>query len=264
MTWYTGDPTFDTVLTIGFAFAALTILGGAFSPQTPYGRFGNDKWGMTLHPKFGWWLMEIPATVVFLWFFLQGPRADELVPIILGVIWMIHYGNRGWFFPLTLRVAPGRRSTFSIVIVLSGMFVTALHGYLHASWYTEFGEHLTRDWLTDPRFIIGVLIYYSGFALTLHSESVVRNLRAPGGAAGQPDYKIPYGGGFRFVSSPAYLGELIGWAGFAIMSWGLPGVVIFLISAGNLIPRALATKTWYQQKFPDYPRERRAIIPYVL
>ena len=93
MNWYTGNTTFDTVLTIGFVFAALTIIGGAFMPQTPYGRFGTDKWGMALNPKFGWWLMEIPATVVFLWFYLQGPRTTELVPMILAAVWLIHYAN---------------------------------------------------------------------------------------------------------------------------------------------------------------------------
>ena len=266
MTWYTGDPTFDTVLTIGFAFAGLTILGGILSPQTPYGRFGNDNWGMTLNPKFGWWLMEIPATVVFLWFFINGDHPTQLVPLILAAVWCIHYGNRGWFFPLSIRVAPNRKSTFSITIVLSGMFVTAIHGYLNATWFSKFGGHLTREWLSDPRFWIGLVVYYSGFALILHSEWVVRNLRDPKkiAAGKEQDYKIPYGGGFRFVSSPTYLGELMAWTGFAIMTWGLPGVVILLISAGNLIPRAIATKRWYAEKFPDYPTDRKAIFPYVL
>ncbi len=266
MNWYTGDATFDTVLTIGLAFALLTIIGGALSPQTPYGRFGHDRWGVALNPKFGWWLMEIPATVVFLWFFLRSSGAWQPMALILAAVWLIHYGNRGWFFPLSIRVAPGRKSSFSISIVLSGMFVTAIHAYLNATWFTRLGEHLTVAWLSDPRFWIGLLVYYSGFALILHSEWVVRNLRpkkhpADGSA---PAYRIPYGGGYRYVSSPTYLGELTAWAGFSIMTWGLPGVMIFLISAGNLIPRALATQKWYEEKFPDYPSDRKAIIPYVL
>ncbi|MBM4468809.1 3-oxo-5-alpha-steroid 4-dehydrogenase, partial [Rhodococcus hoagii] len=72
---------------------------------------------------------------------------------------------------------------------------------------------------------------------------------------------IPMGGGFRFVSSPAYLGELIAWAGFALLTWSLAGVVIFLITAGNLIPRAIATHKWYRDKFVEYPGDRKALIP---
>lgn len=265
MTWYTGHTTFDTVLTIGLIFAGLTIIGGALSPQTPYGRFGHDKWGVALNPKFGWWLMEIPATVVFLWFFLRSDNATQPMAMILGAIWLIHYGNRGWFFPLSIRVAKNRKSTFSISIVLSGMFVTAIHAYMNATWFTELGTHLTSAWLSDPRFWIGLGVYACGYGLILHSEAVVRNLRPknPEADAG-PDYKIPYGGGYRYVSSPTYLGELTAWTGFSIMTWGLPGVVIFLISAGNLVPRAIVTHKWYQDKFADYPTDRRAIIPYVL
>jgi 3-oxo-5-alpha-steroid 4-dehydrogenase 1 len=260
VTWYTGNATFDSVLAIGFAFAAFTIVGSLFM-QSPYGRFASDRYGVNFNPKFGWWLMEIPATVVFLWFYVQGPRALELTPLVLAAIWMIHYGNRGWFFPLSIRVAPGKRSSFSLMVMAMGMFVTAIHGYLNATFFTEFAPHLTRDWLTDPRFIAGVIVYYGGFGLILSSESIMRKLRAPDGSGG---YKIPYGGAFRWVSSPQYLGELIAWAGFALMTWGLPGVMIFLISAGNLVPRAFATHKWYREKFPDYPQDRKALVPYVV
>ncbi len=48
------------------------------------------------------------------------------------------------------------------------------------------------------------------------------------------------------------------------MTWGLPGVMILLISAGNLVPRAAGTHKWYQKQFPDYPKNRKALIPYLL
>ncbi len=264
MNWYTGDTTFDTVLTIGLVFAAFTLLAGPFQ-QSPYGRFASDKFGVNLNPKLGWWLMEIPATVVFLFFFLLGPRNTEAMPLLLGLVWVIHYGNRGWFFPLNIRVAKGARSSFSLMVMAMGMFVTAIHGYLNATLFTEFGTHLNNAWFGDPRFWAGIVIYYGGFALILHSEAVVRNLRDPDAPPdAESRYKIPYGGGYRFVSSPQYLGELIAWAGFAIMTWGLPGLMIFLISAGNLVPRAFGTHKWYREKFPDYPADRKALIPYVI
>jgi 3-oxo-5-alpha-steroid 4-dehydrogenase 1 len=240
------------------------VLGSLFV-QSPYGRFASDKMGINLNPKLGWWLMEIPATAVFVWFFLQGPRAFEAMPLLLGLVWLIHYGNRGWFFPLSIRVVPGKKSSFSVTVMAMGMFVTAIHGYLNARWFTELGAHLTNDWFTNPRFLVGILIYYSGFLLIVSSESIVRNLRDPAKlAAGESGYRIPFGGGYRFVSSPQYLGELTAWAGFTIMTWGLPGLMIFLISAGNLVPRAFATHKWYREKFPDYPKDRKALIPYVI
>ena len=256
---YTGDSAFDLVLTIGFAFAAFTIVGSLFIPGA-YGRFASDKMGVNLNPKLGWWLMEIPATVSFLWFYVQGPHATELMPLFLAAIWCIHYGNRGWFFPLSIRVVPGKKASFSITVMALGMFVTGIHGYLNARWFSDLAPHLTNAWFTDPRFLIGLLVYETGYLTILRSEYIVRHLRDTPGT----DYKIPYGGAYKWVSSPQYLGELTAWLGLTIMTWGLPGLVIFLISAGNLVPRAFQTQKWYREKFPDYPAERKAIIPYVL
>lgn len=263
MNWYTGDTTFDTVLTIGLIFAFITIISGFFA-QSPYGRFADSKWGMELNPKLGWWLMEIPATAVFVWFFWQGDHPWQLVPMILGALWLLHYGNRGWVFPLSIRVAKGGKSSFGIVVMALGMFVTGIHAYMHAMWYTTYGEHFTVEWLTDPRFIIGLIIYFIGFYLIVTSEYVVRNLRSANPAPDEPRYKIPEGFGYKWVSSPQYLGELIAWTGLSIFTWGLPGVVILLISAGNLVPRAFATHKWYKEKFPEYPSDRKALIPYVI
>ncbi|MHA7833081.1 MAG: 3-oxo-5-alpha-steroid 4-dehydrogenase, partial [Algiphilus sp.] len=90
MTWYTGDPVFDTILAIGLAFAVVTLLGSIFVPA-PYGRFAQGS-GINLHPKLGWWLMEIPATVVFLFFFLRtDPDAWTTTTLVLAGLWLLHY-----------------------------------------------------------------------------------------------------------------------------------------------------------------------------
>lgn len=257
----TGDAVWDGVLTVGFAFTVFVVIAQRFV-QSPYGRFASGKMGVNLDPRLGWWLMELPATVVFVAVFVMGSRRSEPMALVLGGVWLIHYANRGWFFPLTLRVAEGQKSSFSITVVLAGWFVTAMHGYLNAAWFTEFGHHLSLEWLTDPRFWVGAVIYYSGLLLVLHSERVVRQLRDPKDTTG-PRYRIPRGGGFRWVTNPAYLGELVGWAGFALMTWSPAGLLIFCISAANLVPRAFATHQWYQEKFPDYP-DRKVLIPGIL
>lgn len=273
MHWYTGDTVYDTVLTAAFGFAAFVIIGGLFA-QSSYGRFSTTKLGLNLNPKLGWWLMEIPATAVFLICYLTGPARFEPTSLVLAGIWMLHYANRGWYFPLAIRQVPGKRSTFNVSVVVMGMLVTSMHGYLNGTLFSHdfFGQY-DSAWLRDPRFLAGLAIYLCGFALLLSSESIVRNLRDKknlgGGASGlrasgSSDYRIPFGGGFRFVTSPAYLGELIAWSGFALLTWALPGVVILLITAGNLIPRALATHRWYQEKFTDYPTDRKALIPYLI
>ena len=53
-------------------------------------------------------------------------------------------------------------------------------------------------------------------------------------------------------------------AGFALASWSLAGLSFVVMTAANLVPRALSHHRWYRTTFDDYPPERRAIIPYVL
>ena len=85
-------------------------------------------------------------------------------------------------------------------------------------------------------------------------------LRKPG----ETGYKLPRGGLYERVTCPNYLGELLEWVGFAIASWSLPGLAFAVYTAANLVPRALANRRWYRERFPDYPSERKALIPFLL
>jgi 3-oxo-5-alpha-steroid 4-dehydrogenase 1 len=244
MTWYTGDPTYDTVLTLAFALVALVFIGAAFV-KSPYGRFASDKWGINLSPRVGWFLMELPATLSFVFFYFQGHNRFEIVPL--------------FFFP------KGATASFSITIVVMGWIVTTLHGYLNAAFISDLGTHFTLDWFTDPRFIVGIILYYGSFVLNIRSDAIVRNLRSVEEIErGEKVYRIPQGGLFRFVTNPSYLTEIIAFAGFAIATWSLGATFILLITIANLVPRAFQTHRWYQDKFPDYPRERRVLIPFIL
>jgi len=80
----------------------------------------------------------------------------------------------------------------------------------------------------------------------------------------EPRYKIPYGGGFKWVTCPQYFGEILSFTGFAIMVWNLGAVFVLAMTAGNLIPRALFTHKWFHKNFDDYPKERKAVIPGIL
>ena len=88
---------------------------------------------------------------------------------------------------------------------------------------------------------------------------MLRNLRK----AGETGYAIPYGGLFKWVTCPNYLGELLEWIGFAIAAWTFPAFAFAVFTFANLFPRASAHHRWYREKFPDYPKDRTAIIPFV-
>ncbi|MCB9664658.1 MAG: 3-oxo-5-alpha-steroid 4-dehydrogenase [Alphaproteobacteria bacterium] len=251
---WTGDPTYDLALTAGLAFAVVTAVASRFV-TTPYGRFASTRLGPTVPQRIGWLLLEVPALIVFPAVYALGPQAAEPVPLGFAALWLFHYANRALFFPLRMKVRPGAR--MGLVVPLTGWFVVPLHAWLYATWYARLGTHLTPAWLTDPRFGAGLATYAVGQTLVLHSEAVLRGLRA-GDDSG---YHIPQGGGFRWVSSPHYLGEILAFTGMALASWCPGGLFVLTITLANLVPRAAATHAWYRQTFPDYPPGRRALLP---
>jgi steroid 5-alpha reductase family enzyme len=113
--------------------------------------------------------------------------------------------------------------------------------------------------LHDLRFCAGVALFASGFLVHVWSDHALRNLRKPG----ELGYTIPRGGLFEYVSSPNYFGEIAEWSGWALASWSLPGLAFAVFTAANLVPRAHANRAWYIARFPDYPRERKRVIPFI-
>jgi 3-oxo-5-alpha-steroid 4-dehydrogenase 1 len=116
------------------------------------------------------------------------------------------------------------------------------------------------SWMLDPRFIVGFVLFAAGFALNQHSDRVLISLRRPG----ENGYKIPRGGGYRFVSCPNYLGEIVEWGGWALACWTPGGLAFFVWTVANLAPRAIKTHAWYRREFPDYPPERKALLPFII
>lgn len=263
MSWYSGDSTYDTVLTLGLISIPIIGLISAFV-IAPYGRFSSKKFGASMDPRLGWFLMELPATVSFIVVFALGDRSTELVPLVFLGVWLVHYGNRGFLFPALMRVPPGKRQSFTFFVVVTGWIVTTVHGYLNAAWISDFAGY-DASWLGDPRFIIGIMLYFAMLAGNVHADAVLRKLRTKEEVrSGEAPYRIPRGGLYEYVTCPSYLFELLAWTGFALATWSLGSLFVLGVSAANLVPRALATHRWYHERFEDYPKERRALIPFLL
>lgn len=77
-------------------------------------------------------------------------------------------------------------------------------------------------------------------------------------------YYLPEGGLYNIVSSPNYLGEIIEWSGWAIATWSLPGLLFALGAVGCIGVRSIHTHKWYKDCFKDYPKDRKALIPFIL
>jgi 3-oxo-5-alpha-steroid 4-dehydrogenase 1 len=130
--------------------------------------------------------------------------------------------------------------------------------------------------LSEARVVLGIGMWLFGFVNVIYSDSILRRLRKPH----ELGYKIPRGGAFEYTSSGHYTSELIEWLGLLIASGAAPAACFFFFTFGlrshsrirvwvalkfeaNLFPRALETHKWYLSKFKEYPKHRKAILPFV-
>ncbi len=237
-------------------FLSVPTLLSLFFVVAPYGRHARAGWGPTIPSRLGWILMESPSVWFFAWVYALGPNALKPVPLVLLAMWQLHYVYRSYVFPFLMRLE-GRR--MPVTIPLMAIAFNVLNDWTNARWISDVGSY-PADWLGSGRFLVGAALFLGGFALNVVSDRTLRNLRAPG----ETGYKIPRGGAFELVTSPNYLGEIVEWTGWAIASWSPAGFAFALYTFANLAPRALSHHRWYRERFPDYPADRKAILPYLL
>ena len=250
---------YGVLAVFGFSLFMFCVL---FFLDAPYGRRDEDThwiWGPNVPVRLGWILLESPVFFLFGLFFFLGDHWLNIVPLLLFALWEGHYFHRTFIYPFKIKPKPG--AGLRLGILANGMPLNAANGFINGWYISQYGDHLYQtSWLWDPRFIIGVIIFFAGFALAKQSEHILANLRKPG----ETGYKIPHGGAYRWVSNPHYLGELIQWSGFAIACWSIPAAAFVFLTLANLLPRAISNQRWYHEKFADYPKERKALIPFVI
>jgi 3-oxo-5-alpha-steroid 4-dehydrogenase 1 len=211
----------------------------------------------TMPARPGWLLFEFPqlwAFTITFWWTAQHVSAPA---VTLYALWQAHYIYRSLIFPLRLNKT-GKRLPISAAVF--GFIFNAANGFINGYAVAHAPHLMNAAWFTDPRFIGGLVIALAGWIINFQADTILINLRA----AGDKGYRIPYGGAFRWVSGANYFGEIVLWCGWALMSWTAAGLVFALFTIANLLPRALAHHRWYHETFPDYPADRKAILPGLL
>jgi protein-S-isoprenylcysteine O-methyltransferase Ste14 len=238
-------------LLIQFLLCPVVLLSLLWT-TAPYGRHHRPGWGPCLPARTAWFVMELPALLLLPIMVLASPVRGMLAAWIPALLWTVHYGYRTLLFPALMR--PSGKS-FPALLVGFAIGFNLLNGYNNGSALVTSG--LRADPVSTLHFIGGALIFAAGFVMHCQADHTIRRLRKPG----ETRYGVPGGGLFRWIGSPQYLGEIVQWIGWAIMTWSLAGLAFALFTICNLLPRAISNHRWYRQQFPDYPVDRKILLP---
>ena len=222
--------------------------------DAPYGRHVRAGWGPSIPSRLGWVVMETPSLLIMGSLFVSGGRFDDVALWTFAGMWCAHYVHRSWIYPFRARITG---KTMPLSIAAMAVLFNGVNATLNGDHLFHLAAVPGPEWLLDPRFGLGVAVFVLGMIINIHSDNLLLGLRK--GTDG--GYVIPRGGLFRWVSSPNYLGEMLEWIGFALATWSLAGLAFAVWTIANLLPRAISNHRWYRTQFPDYPPERRRLIP---
>ena len=221
--------------------------------RTPYGRHSENGWGLMINNSWAWFWMEFPALIVMPIISLLGPNELNSYSMILIFIWFAHYFNRVIIFPLRIKT---KNKKMPISIAISAFLFNCINGLLNGIYV---GYFLESDININITFIIGVFLFITGMLINIQSDNKLISLRKD-----SDGYKIPNGGMFRLISCPNHFGEIIEWFGYAVIAFSIPALSFALWTFFNLCPRSLNHHDWYRENFEKYPKNRKAVIPYIL
>jgi len=246
---------------LGSMIAAFFVL--ASGHPAPYGRYYKHKslnmeWKVLIPARLAWCAQEAPALAVPLLFVLRDADAFSRLPManqLLLIFFAAHYFNRAVVYPLRIR---GGKPT-PLGVAASAFCFCLVNGWLQA-WYLTHVP-LPQAWHRTPCFVAGVSLFCAGAAANVDADSRLRALRK---YTTDGEYAAPNGGLFRFVSGANFLAECLEWFGFAVAAdFSYPAVAFAACCLLNLGPRAKQHHDWYRTKFEDYPKHRKAFIPFV-
>ena len=243
---------YDLLLVSQYVFGFITLISLLFI-AAPYGRFVRQGWGPSVKALYGWVIMESPAVLMISLWFLQSEY--NTISFIMLLIWQTHYLRRTFHYPFKMK---GKNKPFPILLVVFAIAFNMMNGYINGFYIFQKANY-GIEWLYHWKFILGTVIFYIGYYINTQSDNIFSRLKK----SADDGYSIPEGGLFKYVSSPHYFGEIIEWTGWAILTWSWAGLAFAFYTFANLAPRALSHHKWYKKEFLEYPKNRKAIIPFI-
>lgn len=239
---------------------ALFVFVALYFVKAGYGMFRTASWGVAIPNKLAWILMEAPVFVVMFWLWGQSAVGFSVPQYLFFLLFQLHYLQRSFIFPFLLK----GKSRMPLVIMAMGIVFNLLNGVMQAGglfYFAPDGLYAAGwDYLLKPHALAGIILFFAGMIINLHSDHIIRHLRRPG----DTKHYLPSKGFYRYVTSANYFGEQVEWTGFALLTASPAAWVFVWWTFANLVPRAAAIHWRYREEFGDEAvGNRKRIIPYI-
>lgn len=240
------------------ALTAVIVFIALYFVKAGYGIFRTKHWGFSINNKVAWVLMEAPVFIVMLYMWTSNGASTALPAFLAFLLFEFHYFQRSFVFPLMMK----GNSRMPIAIMAMGIVFNVINGLLIGTSLFVFPPSQFNEsavYLTHPTAIAGIIVFFCGMGINIHSDHVIRHLRQPGDTR----HYLPQKGFYRYVTSANYFGELVEWTGFALFC-STPAAWLFVVwTAANLVPRAAAIHKRYRKEFGDAVGIRKRVIPFI-
>lgn len=240
------------------ALTAVIVFIALYFVKAGYGIFRTKHWGFSINNKVAWVLMEAPVFIVMLYMWTSNGASTALPAFLAFLLFELHYFQRSFVFPLMMK----GNSRMPIAIMAMGIVFNVINGLLIGTSLFVFPPSQFNEgavYLTHPTAIAGIIVFFCGMGINIHSDHVIRHLRQPGDTR----HYLPQKGFYRYVTSANYFGELVEWTGFALFC-STPAAWLFVVwTAANLVPRAAAIHKRYREEFGDAVGNRKRVIPFI-
>lgn len=103
-------------LLVGMAVTALIVFVALHFIDAGYGIMYSRRWGASVNNRLGWVIMESPVFFAMLALWLCSPRRAETAPLVMALLFELHYFQRSFIFPLLIK----GKSRMPLSIILMG------------------------------------------------------------------------------------------------------------------------------------------------
>ncbi|XP_052797104.1 polyprenol reductase-like isoform X1 [Mya arenaria] len=214
---------------------------------------------------------EFPDIVNFLIDLMRYPNVKvhgDVFPTLLVLVCSdIQVVRRFLECKLVSVYSPGGK--MSIIIYLVGVcFYAALP--LTTVSGTDFAQKICcASFLDDVKFYhaVGVSVFlWASWHQNRAVNQFAKLRQNKSGSVENTRHHIPHGGLFQFVSCPHYTMEIIIYLSLCIITAFQNNmlVALFVFVLINQVVTGYFTHAWYKETFKNYPKDRKAVLPFLL